>query len=314
MLAEFLRTSLACCGLLSGALLQAQCPEVAFIYADACEAPDGKGEFLVLDNGDSGLPVNDLTLETPSGLEVCMGCRTEWEEPDVSELNALAGCGDLFLGIGPGDVLPAGARMVVFTNRNFKDDVDWSNFCPDAPVYALTIDKVDNTDKYTHNTGTCPLPAAVTSLDFGAAYGCGSYSVEYYPCMLPVETPAGSGGGYGVVFADGAAEYRQVGCELFYIDIALLETSLSFPASENLHDKIPLQILHRGGGQIHWVEAAWGFDVWSLQGQRLMTGSLAPGSQALIQLPDHLAQGLYKVRLQGNAGSSWLSLRVGEGW
>ena len=117
--------------LLFGALTHgwAQCPHVSFIYADACEAPDGKGEFLVLDNDSLDLAIDDLELTTPDGTEVCNGCTNEWYLPDVSNLNTLAGCGTLFIGLGPGDSLPSSERLVVFTNRNFKDDVDWSNFC-----------------------------------------------------------------------------------------------------------------------------------------------------------------------------------------
>ncbi|GAB4410676.1 MAG: hypothetical protein OHK0039_15220 [Bacteroidia bacterium] len=205
-------------GLLLGLTLHmaGQCPHIVFIYADACDAPDGKGEFLLLDTGLEAVPVGDLTLTLPGGGQVCMSCKTRWDKPDVTNLNAITGCGTLFQALAPDDTVPPGGRLLVFTNRQFKDDVDWSSFCADAPVYVITIDKVDNTDKYAHNNTTCPQPTATTGLNFGASVPCPPHSVAYDPCSLPVESPSGSGGGYSVVFADdGSAIYRDVGCDNF---------------------------------------------------------------------------------------------------
>lgn len=223
------------------ALAGAQCPSVAFIYADACEAPDGKGEFMVLDNASDPLAIDDLNLITPSGLEICARCGTQWDEPDVSNLNWLAGCGTLFHALGPGDTLPAEGRLVIFTNRNFKDDVDWSTFCDQAPIYAVAINRVDNTDKYPHNEGSCTAGTATSYLEYGASYSCGTQAVSYEPCSLPVETPTGSGGGHGVVYtAGGALAYREVGCDNFYIDDVALPPAITLTA-EQLGSEVQLK-------------------------------------------------------------------------
>lgn len=211
-----------CIGLQS---LQAQCPEIQFIYADACEAPDGKGEFLVLQSDSLALAIDDMTLEVPTGDSYGMSASDDanWEKPDVSNLNSLAGCGSLFTAIGPGDTLPAGGRLIIFTNRKFKDDVDWSNYCGVSNFYVVTIDKVDNTNKYPHNEGGS-YPVATTSISFDGTGGCGGESVSYDPSMLDRESPTGSGGGPSISFdASGGAIYKDVGCSEFNVEAVVME-------------------------------------------------------------------------------------------
>lgn len=274
-------------------ILVAQCPQVAFIYADACEAPDGKGEFLVLDNDSLDMPINEFTLTTPSGFEACVGCSNEWRTPDVSNLNTLAGCGTLFVGIGPGDVLPKGKRLIVFTNRNFKDDVDWSNFCDQAPVYVVTVDRVDNSDKYPHNQGSCTSYMAKTYLEYGSAYGCGLDSVGYDPCSMGEEM-TGSDGGWGIAFADAAGSSREVGCELFDIETTTLQVG---------QNPIPVDFLDTQAQTVtfsvknnSWEIPTAGlgadtrYDLGNMQGQILSKGRVTNRGVALdIYLP----QGMY---------------------
>lgn len=277
-----------------------QCPEVAFIYADACEAPDGKGEFLVLDNDSLDMPINEFTLTTPSGFEACVGCSIEWQTPDVSNLNSLAGCGTLFVGIGPGDVLPAGKRLIVFTNRNFKDDVDWSNFCDQAPVYVVTIDKVDNTDKYTHNEGSCVSSTAKTYLEYGSAYGCGLDSVGYDPCSMDEET-TGSDGGWGIAFADGAASSREVGCELFDIEVATLRIESRLTEVFEAPIKSMTFSVRNESWQVQTMDldSEVRYFLGNMQGQILAKGSLRKENG--LELEMELPNGMY-----------WLYLRDGK--
>ncbi|MDX2246318.1 MAG: hypothetical protein SF052_06065 [Bacteroidia bacterium] len=202
--------------------MSGQCPKITFIYADACEAPDGKGEFLVLETSDEVLPVVDLSLQLPGGLTICDGCSNSWFTADVSNLNSLAGCGTLFIGVGPGDIIPANAITVIFTNRNFKDDVDWSNFCGTGPIYVLTINKVNNNNKYPHNDGSCAGTTYV-SAEYSGLSDCSSYTVSYEPCSMALENPAGSGGGPALIFDEnGAVIYTDVGCDNFIFDATTL--------------------------------------------------------------------------------------------
>lgn len=291
--------------LLFGALTHgwAQCPHVSFIYADACDAPDGKGEFLVLDNDSLDLAIDDLELTTPDGTRVCNGCSNEWYLPDVSNLNTLAGCGTLFIGLGPGDSLPSSERLIVFTNRNFKDDVDWSNFCDEAPVYVVTIDQVDNTDKYTHNTGSCVSSTATTYLRYGSGYGCGLDSVEYDPCSMAVET-TGSDGGWGIAFApDGAGSSREVGCELFDIETSTLHAGvnqeMSIPTETR---RLELTVgdrtsLIRGFTYEENDQVTYLFG--NMQGQIVEQGSLPESGNILIT--SQLPAGMYWIDLHSSS-------------
>lgn len=286
-----------------------QCPEVAFIYADACEAPDGKGEFLVLDNDSLDMPINEFVLTTPSGFEACVGCTVEWQTPNVSSLNTLAGCGTLFVGIGPGDVLPAGKRLIVFTNRNFKDDVDWSNFCDQAPVYVVTIDKVDNTDKYTHNEGSCVSSTAKTYLEYGSAYGCGLDSVGYDPCSMDEET-TGSDGGWGIAFADGAATSREVGCELFDVEVTTLDVPKRLREIANVNSDQMTISLQNESWQIQTLSLGeeMRYSLGNMQGQILSKGSLR--KEDGLELDLNLPHGMYWLYLVDGKTSRTTKLRI----
>lgn len=286
-----------------------QCPEVAFIYADACEAPDGKGEFLVLDNDSLDMPINEFTLTTPSGFEACVGCSVEWQTPDVSNLNTLAGCGTLFVGIGPGDVLPAGKRLIVFTNRNFKDDVDWSNFCDQAPVYVVTIDKVDNNDKYSHNTGSCVSSTAKTYLEYGSAYGCGLDSVGYDPCSMDEEL-TGSDGGWGIAFADGAATSREVGCELFDVEVPTLDVTENLLEMSKVNADQMTVSLQNESWQIQTLNLGeeMSYSLGNMQGQILSKGSLR--KEDGLELDINLPYGIYWLYLVDGKTSRMTKLRI----
>ena len=281
----------------------AQCPHVSFIYADACEAPDGKGEFLVIDNDSLGLAINDLELTTPSGVRVCSGCANEWFLPDVSNLNAIAGCGTLFIGVGPGDSIPASKRLIVFTNRNYKDDVDWSNFCDEAPVYVVTINQVDNSDKYPHNTGSCISSTATTYLQYGSGYGCGLDSVEYDPCSMAEET-SGSDGGWGIAFAeDGAGSSREVGCDLFEIETATLYTDphMEMPSQETTRD-MELTIGDRTSlirGFFYENDDQIRYSFGNMQGQIVEQGPVPASGNILIS--SQLTAGIYWIDLRSSS-------------
>lgn len=210
-----------------GSHLYSQCFKITFIYADACEAPDGKGEFLILETEEEVLPVKNLSIDLPGGLTICKTCANAWETPNVSNLNLLANCGTLFIGIGPADTIPANAMTIIFTNRNFKDDVNWANFCGTGPIYVLTINKVNNNNKYPHNDGSC-LGTTYVTANFTGLSSCSSYTVSYEPCSLPLETPAGSGGGPALIFDDyGAVIYTDVGCDNFLVDAITLAVQIS---------------------------------------------------------------------------------------
>ncbi|MEZ4826996.1 MAG: hypothetical protein R3C61_12070 [Bacteroidia bacterium] len=111
---------------------------------------------------------------------------------------------------------------VIFSNRNFKDDVNWSNFCGEGPIYVLTIDKVNNNNKYPHNDGLCGGTAFVTA-NFSGISSCASYTVSYEPCSMAPEIPAGSGGGPALIFDEyGAVLYIDVGCDNFMVEAVTL--------------------------------------------------------------------------------------------
>lgn len=294
---------------LSTSLMMAQCPKVSFIYADACEAPDGKGEFLVIDNDSLAMPISEFVLTTPSGFQACTGCATEWKKPDVSNLNTLAGCGTLFVGIGPGDVLPKGKRLIVFTNRNFKDDVDWSNFCDQAPVYVVTIDKVDNTDKYTHNEGSCVSSTAKTYMEYGSAYGCGLDSVGYDPCSMAEET-TGSDGGWGIAFADGAGSSREVGCELFDVEAPTLDVQVATVANIDIEVE-KLTVVFRNDSwniQTYNLNSEMRYSLGNMQGQIISKGSLL--REEGLDMDMNLPSGLYWLYLVDGKNSQITKMMV----
>lgn len=246
--------------------IHAQCPAISFIYADACEAPDGKGEFLVLDNADQPFSISDLTLVLPDGSKVCTNCDDVWSAADVSYLNEIANCGELFIPLSVKGTVPPYAKLLIFTNRQFKDDVDWSTFCGKQNFYAITINRVDNTNKYPHNSSGCGIKSAQVSVLFNNLSGCPSTTVSYSPCSMEPEIPEGSGGGPAVVFDDyGAAIYRNVGCDNFFMDAITLDAGFASLTGKvegfqvildwEMHDSSPIAQfeIQSGDGSGNWT-------------------------------------------------------------
>lgn len=201
------------------------CPEIIFIYADACEAPDGKGEFLYFENGNEAIDVDDISLTFPDGDDICATCNGAsacswcWETPDAASITSLhdaATCeGTVFISKGLGESIPANAKVVIFSNKQFKDDTDWSGFCEET-VYVLSINKVANSSKYPHDEdgSSCNMSIANVTLTWGTYTGCNSsQTVNYDPCDLEEEIPSGSGGGNAISFATGIPAYGAIGCD-----------------------------------------------------------------------------------------------------
>ena len=114
-------------------------PSFIGMMIDAC-GPEAANEFMVFDAG-GGFDVNDLLVDFDMHNNGGSGnddlgngfpCGFQPGNP-----NLVSGCSDVF-SIGPGDHVPAGGILVLFTSSGGSTTYDMSGICPDCrKVYVL---------------------------------------------------------------------------------------------------------------------------------------------------------------------------------
>ncbi len=183
------------------------CPEITGILVDACGgAIEGINEFFTFENGNSSLPINDLTATFPNGGAYCnSGCGTQtWTTNPayVASLNTTAGCPGLFVEADP---IPAGAEVVVFTGAVPTYNFDFSGLCGTGPYYAVFANNTSTSGRFANYNATCSI--RTLNVDFG---GTCSDAASYDRCLLT--GGATHDGDYVSYDAAGNPTYQNDGC------------------------------------------------------------------------------------------------------
>lgn len=185
-----------------------ECPSILGILVDACGMEENN-EILFLWSG-SGFAVDSATLDfdaanngpIPADADIGAGCN--WQAPDSIALATVrAICPDAFvMGAGPGEIVPAGVPVVVFTSAGFDFSYTFNGSCPLAPViYVLQNGCTRTIGAFSNGTSN---GARQTTF----ALNCGCNWTTNYTCNALI-------GGDGAFVVDGGnppIDYGNTGC------------------------------------------------------------------------------------------------------
>ncbi len=131
-------------------------PSFIGMMIDAC-GPEAANEFMVFDAG-GGFDVNDLLVDFDMNNNGGAGnedlgngfpCGFAPGNP-----NLVQGCDDVF-SIGPGEHVPAGAILVLFTSTGSSTTYDMSGICPDCrKVYVLSSNCARTKGAFSNHTSS----------------------------------------------------------------------------------------------------------------------------------------------------------------
>ena len=118
-----------------------ECPFLLSLFINAC-GTEQNNEYMVVWSG-SGFTVDDMTVDFddnnntlgPQNDDIGPG-GCSWEEPNA---NAVASVQTIcpnatVVGAGPGETVPAGVPIIVFTSDNYDENYNFGGLCPLAPV------------------------------------------------------------------------------------------------------------------------------------------------------------------------------------
>lgn len=125
---------------------------------------EGTDEFLSFQNGNTPMNLSDLEINVPAtgtGPEGTTFCGTSGSPCDeyfttnatyVASLNGVTGCTGFFLS-PPGNVIPAGARVIVFMGNPPGSTINFSNLCASGGnYYCVFVSNTTNcTGRYSNN-------------------------------------------------------------------------------------------------------------------------------------------------------------------
>ncbi len=151
--------------LVTAALAQSPCPYVRYIRFDACGpgGQEGLNEFLFLWSG-GGFNIDNLRISFPIRPNttnpdcdsptrwVCngTGCTVGWTCPAslVSTLNSTACTGTTFVCLNPGENVPAGRWVMLFTGNAPTVIPNASAFCGAGTVYVAVANQTTGQGRY----------------------------------------------------------------------------------------------------------------------------------------------------------------------
>ena len=193
------------------------CPEILAILVDACQGGnfgnEPENEFVVLSSG-GGFNVDDLSFDFfstnnfhPDPLLLpfhgdinTMNSICELMVPQASLITSVSNsvqCTQVF-GAGPGDFIPAGAIVLLFTNCNVTIDYDFNEMCANgAPVYVLQNGCCRQRGAFTNPDGDPGFRTQILSFD---GPNCDCTSELTYQTNDPVLSSIPNGGGAGIIY------------------------------------------------------------------------------------------------------------------
>lgn len=119
---------------MGGGLPNPECTSIIGIFANACGSNEGQNEFVVLQNGNTGITGNDIVIDTPANDDYDM-----WE-PAATTATNIAAAGwicSCCVAIDGSSAIPANA-VVIVTGNMLDQPYDFTGLCTAAgTVYVL---------------------------------------------------------------------------------------------------------------------------------------------------------------------------------
>jgi gliding motility-associated-like protein len=172
-------------------LANAQCPVVSGIFINACgTSSEGWNEYVVLKNGSTPTQASKITVATPNNAIVGYDTKANATalvhsvlDPVITSASCKStGATPILIPIGPSDIIPASATIILFTGGKFEDyPYDFNSYCG-STVYVLISLRSSGP-----GSGSFSNTAARTSTI--TTTGCGTTHSYTYT------TPPGSGSG-----------------------------------------------------------------------------------------------------------------------
>ena len=195
----------------------APCPEILGILVDACQGGnygnESENEFVVISSG-GGFNVSDLSFDffstnnfhpDPTLLPFhgdinTMNSICELMFPQASLITSVSNsiqCTQVF-GAGPGDYIPSGALVLLFTNCVVTIDYDFNDMCANgAPIYVLQNSCCRERGAFTNPDGDPGFRTQILNL---SGPNCNCTSELTYQTNDPVLSSIPGGGGAGIVY------------------------------------------------------------------------------------------------------------------
>lgn len=161
------------------------CPQIVFQFIDACGS-EAANEFMVILSG-SGFYVDNAFLDFDDAVnggatndDVNTGGTCNWMQPSAVAVASLqTACpGAIIVPAGPGDIVPPGVPVMIYTSAGFNFNYNWGSLCPLAPTIYVMQNGCNRTlDAFPNGGGGCS-PTTIFGLECGCAddatYNCGS--------------------------------------------------------------------------------------------------------------------------------------------
>ncbi len=155
------------------------CPMTLALFVNAC-GTEQNNEMMALWSG-SGFYVDDATLTFPnnSAGDADIGGGCSWQEPSANAIASIQSiCTNaVVIGAGPGESVPPGVPVVVFTSAGYDYNYNFGSLCPLSPVIYVMQNGCTRSGEAFPNTG------GAQTVTFGLSCGC-SWSTTYNTAQL----------------------------------------------------------------------------------------------------------------------------------
>lgn len=177
------------------------CPRTLALFVNAC-GTEQNNEMMAIWSS-SGFSVDDATLTFPnnSGGDADVGVGCSWQVPSANAISSIQSiCSNaIVIGVGPGETVPPGVPVIVFTSAAYDYNYNFGSLCPLSPVIYVMQNGCTRSGEAFPNTG------GAQTVTFGLNCGC-SWSTTYNTAQLV--------GGDGAFVTDGGFPtfYGNAGC------------------------------------------------------------------------------------------------------
>lgn len=194
-------TLMGCADITNNATPCLQCPEIEYIFVDACGTEESN-EFFVMSSG-SGFLASELSVVYPTP-----GVGPDANVPPCglqAPTVTVSGCANVVYA-GPGTYVPPGVPVVFFTSGSANFVYNFSALCGTEPIYILQSACVRATAVFRN---FCAGGCGTRTLTIGLPCGC-SHSQTYDPASL-----MGGDGAYAIE----SGAYGNIGCSAIFTPI-----------------------------------------------------------------------------------------------
>ncbi len=155
------------------------CPRILALFVNAC-GTEQNNEMMAIWSS-SGFYVDDATLTFPNNsagdADIGVGCS--WQQPSANAIASIQSiCSNsVVIGAGPGDVVPPGVPVVIFTSAAYDYNYNFGSLCPLSPVIYVMQNGCTRSGEAFPNSG------GSQTVTFGLTCGC-SWSTTYNTAQL----------------------------------------------------------------------------------------------------------------------------------